>query len=95
MIYWFYMHEFFLFLSATVCGNAHTEVHTCLVGLQDHLRKAKSLLLELEGFMENVASAMQAAETSSSELPEETCKNGLDHQAMVFDKVILSFTFTF
>lgn len=39
MIYWFYMHEFFLFLSATVCGNAHTEVHTCLVGLQDHLRK--------------------------------------------------------
>lgn len=76
------------------CINPHdgvqnlNKLHTCLVGLQDHLRKAKSLLLELEGFMENVASAMQAAETSSSELPEETCKNGLDHQAMVFDKEV-------
>ncbi|KAK3211077.1 hypothetical protein Dsin_015783 [Dipteronia sinensis] len=68
------------------CLNIHDSVenmsklHTSLVGLNDHLNKAKSILNELECLLEDVAAAVQTANKCSSPLWDKDLSNGLDQQ---------------
>ncbi|KAH9664172.1 FAD-binding protein [Citrus sinensis] len=57
------------------------EVHTSLLGLTDHLSKAKSILKELECLLEDVSSAIQTATECLPPAWDNDFSNGLDVRA--------------
>ncbi|KAL5777627.1 hypothetical protein ACOSP7_010553 [Xanthoceras sorbifolium] len=68
------------------CNNIHDNVEnmsklrTSLVGLHDHLIKARSILNELECLLEGVSAAIQTANKCFLPLWEKDLSNGLDQQ---------------
>ncbi|KAH7511663.1 hypothetical protein JRO89_XSUnG0181500 [Xanthoceras sorbifolium] len=60
--------------------NVRAEVRTSLVGLHDHLIKARSILNELECLLEGVSAAIQTANKCFLPLWEKDLSNGLDQQ---------------
>ncbi|XP_010547582.1 PREDICTED: uncharacterized protein LOC104819282 [Tarenaya hassleriana] len=61
------------------CINTHDAsqstktLHTCMLGLHDHLIKAKSLLTELECLVEDASLAIETATKFSTHLCNESC----------------------
>ncbi|KAK9284964.1 hypothetical protein L1049_024146 [Liquidambar formosana] len=79
------------------CINTHdgvqniSKLHTCQLGLQDHLSKAKCILNDLKGLIEDATSAMQTANVSLSNLGDKDFGNELDQQAITsYDKEEMS-----
>ncbi|KDP32151.1 hypothetical protein JCGZ_12612 [Jatropha curcas] len=72
---------------AAGCINNHDRIqnlnklNTCLVGLRDHLTKAKNILNELETLLEDFATAIKTAGGSSSILRNEVLGEKFDQQA--------------
>lgn len=68
------------------CINVHDSIqntnklHTCLLGLHNHLSKAKSLLNELEHLLEDVSGAIQTANGCLPPLKIEDCSDQLSQQ---------------
>ncbi|KAK4585000.1 hypothetical protein RGQ29_022609 [Quercus rubra] len=69
------------------CINTHdgvhsiSKLHTCQLGLRDHLSKAKSILSGLECLLEDATSAMQNVNGSLSPICIEDFGDGLNEQA--------------
>eukprot|EP00257_Ricinus_communis_P021245 XP_015580683.1 uncharacterized protein LOC8288714 [Ricinus communis] len=59
------------------------EVNACLLGLQDHLTKAKSILNELENLLEDLASAINSSKESFSPLKDKDLCEEFDQQAII------------
>lgn len=55
-------------------------MHTCLLGLHNHLSKAKSLLNELEHLLEDLSGAIQTANGCLPPLKIEDCSDQLSQQ---------------
>ncbi|KAL7221656.1 hypothetical protein ACSBR1_023586 [Camellia fascicularis] len=74
------------------CTNAHDSIqnisnlHTCQVGLRDHLNKAKCLVVELEGLVKEVTVAMQAANESKPHLQGKVTQYEFGPEATMYDK---------
>ncbi|KAI8018903.1 hypothetical protein LOK49_LG04G03193 [Camellia lanceoleosa] len=74
------------------CINAHDSIqnisnlHTCQVGLRDHLNKAKCLVDELEGLVKEVTVAMQAANESKPHLQGKVTQYEFGPEATMYDK---------
>lgn len=65
-------------------------MHTCQLGLRDHLSKAKSILSGLECLLEDVTSAMQNVNGTLSPICIEDFGDGLNEQATTDDKEVAS-----
>ncbi|KAL7190811.1 hypothetical protein ACSBR2_022986 [Camellia fascicularis] len=74
------------------CINAHDSIqnisnlHTCQVGLRDHLNKAKCLVVELEGLVKEVTVAMQATNESKPHLQGKVTQFEFGPEATMYDK---------
>ncbi|CAL5372638.1 unnamed protein product [Camellia sinensis] len=74
------------------CINAHDSIqnisnlHTCQVGLRDHLNKAKCLVDELEGLVKEVTVAMQVATESKPHLQGKVTQYEFGPEATMYDK---------
>ncbi|KAI8017935.1 hypothetical protein LOK49_LG04G03201 [Camellia lanceoleosa] len=74
------------------CINAHdsiqniSKLHTCQVGLRDHLIKAKCLVDELEGLVKEVTVAMQVATESKPHLQGKVTQYEFGPEATMYDK---------
>ncbi|KAF2295722.1 hypothetical protein GH714_033731 [Hevea brasiliensis] len=60
-----------------------SKLHTCLLGLHDHLTKAKTILNELENLLEDLTTAIKTANGSFSLLRDEDLCEKFDQQATV------------
>ncbi|EEF33482.1 uncharacterized protein LOC8288719 isoform X2 [Ricinus communis] len=60
-----------------------SNLNACLLGLQDHLTKAKSILNELENLLEDLASAINSSKESFSPLKDEDLCEEFDQRAII------------
>ncbi|KAF7137392.1 hypothetical protein RHSIM_Rhsim07G0122400 [Rhododendron simsii] len=76
------------------CVNAHdgvqniSRLHTCQVGLQDHVSKGKCIVHELEGLVKEVTGAMQAANENKMLLKDNVTGDLIGLQATASEKSI-------
>ncbi|XP_059457494.1 uncharacterized protein LOC132187259 isoform X2 [Corylus avellana] len=78
------------------CINAHdgvqnvSKLQTCVLGLHDHLSKAKNILSEVESLLEDVTGAMQNVNGTLSPINDEYFGDGLNEQAISNTKEVAS-----
>ncbi|KAL6335472.1 hypothetical protein AAG906_029715 [Vitis piasezkii] len=75
------------------CINSHdgtqniSKLHTCQLGLQDHLSKAKCILSEIESLIDDVVGGMQTTNENLSDL-QDRYFDKWDQQEPAYDKVV-------
>uniref|UniRef100_A0A6N2N2D0 DUF7795 domain-containing protein n=1 Tax=Salix viminalis TaxID=40686 RepID=A0A6N2N2D0_SALVM len=69
-----------------IAYKIQTKVHTCLLGLHNHLSQAKTLLNELENLLEDSSGAIQTANGCLPPLKNEDCGDQL-YQQITTDQV--------
>ncbi|KAI7998250.1 hypothetical protein LOK49_LG10G00835 [Camellia lanceoleosa] len=74
------------------CVNAHDSIqnisnlHTCQLGLHDHLSKAKCIVNELEGLVKEVTGAMRTANESKPLSQDKVTQDEFGPEATLYDK---------
>ncbi|PKI47618.1 hypothetical protein CRG98_032007 [Punica granatum] len=67
-------------------GNVHAEVRTCLLGLQEHINRAKTMLEESECLLADATLVMQTANECLLQNRDVDSSDGLHDQAIVSNK---------